>query len=413
MKQDWFASIARFEPLGTFNKETWSLVNTLLEVKTDEVIDRYHPASNAIGHFASADDTYSWCRKLPTSQYNKIVVMPGCRLIDTAWSRDWLHNIICGLDQGGQLILPFRVDGRPSEPVGLAPWQLENLLGKPTQINDSFAAFLPIYCDRKPRSIAGCFMADPIFWLGQLAEYLSEERMCQLTAEVWRSGNSTWNICNNEPLERLTADFLSESFSDLARYLVFAVQGINTKSYSIQRIFDQIFGENKDLTWADLGSGSGFLGIEMAIQSPIHVINFDKSLAQSRLGVDMMQQLAHVSFVGKCSMVTSRLESTDLPGELDVVSMLTTLCYVPKESQAQLLRRCWNSLRPGGALIILENLKSKAYTRDFDLMFEENELQVMLNDLGGQARYFHALTGLEMSAAQSASKTCYQVRIKL
>ena len=112
-------------------------------------------------------------------------------------------------------------------------------------------------------------------------------------------------------------------------------------------------------------------------------------------------------------MVTSRLESTDLPGELDVVSMLTTLCYVPKESQAKLLRRCWDSLRPGGALIILENLKSKTYTRDFDLMFEENELEVMLNDLGGQARYFHALTGLEMSAAQSASKTCYRVRIKL
>jgi SAM-dependent methyltransferase len=246
--------------------------------------------------------------------------------------------------------------------------------------------------------------------VGSLAEYRAAELVESLSADQWRAGFDGWRIDDSAGLKTLSADFLSETFADLARYLIFAVQGINTKSYSLWQVFQDALENDKVLRWADLGSGSGFLGIEIASQKPLHVFNIDKSLAQSRLGIDMMR--CFPTLVGECNFITSRLEDAELPDDLDAVSMLTTLCYVPREAQRPLLRRSWDALRSGGALVIFENIKSKAYTRDYDLMLEEAELDGMLNELGGKSMHYHALTGGEMKAEAAAGKTCYRVRIK-
>jgi SAM-dependent methyltransferase len=310
------------------------------------------------------------------------------------------------------LILPYCGDGKVSEPAGLNPQQLDQMLGTPLSIGEGFATFRAATGGQYARSTAGLFMGSVYSWIGRLAEYCGAEKRSDLSIEDWRGADTAWIIDETIFPDDVIADFLSETFADLARYLVFAAQGINAKSHSMIQVFSALFRDRGLLRWADLGSGSGFLGIELAMQIPVQVFNIDKSLAQSRLGVDMLNEVPNDRMVGECKMITSRLETVGFPAQLDVVSMLTTLCYVPEKAQRPLLRRAWDALRPGGALLIIENIRSRAYTRDYALMFEEAELNEMLDELGGEACYYHALTGREMDASAAQGKTCYRVRIK-
>jgi SAM-dependent methyltransferase len=393
-------------------QQAWDAASAIAATIDDAQMDRYHPASNAIGCFSNEDGAFSWCRPIAGRDYDRVVFLPGCRLIDTAWSMDWIISACSGLKEDGLLILPYRGDGKVSEPAGLKPYQLDKMLGKPLRVGDGFATFRPAAGAQHARSTAGLFMGSVYAWIGRFAEYRGAELRPDLSIEDWRGNETAWIIDETTFLDALTSDFLSETFADLARYLVFAAQGINAKSHSMIQVFSALFQDHGVLRWADLGSGSGFLGIELAMQIPVQVFNIDKSLAQSRLGVDMLNKVPAERIVGECTMITSRLETVAFPAELDAVSMLTTLCYVPKEAQHPLLRRAWDALRPGGALLIFENIRSRAYTRDYSLMFEEAELNGMLDELGGVARYFHAVTGCEMDASTARGKTCYRARIK-
>lgn len=399
----------RYEPLGALPQDAWKVATGLSSVPVREPVVRYHPASNAIGVFPSSEGTYSWCRSV-SKGFGTAIILPGCRLMDTAWTHDWLYFINHSLIREGELVLPYRGDGKSTEPAGLTPLQLDELLGSPVVVNHGFAVFRADHTVRPLKSVLGHFMVQASSWIGRLTEYRSAELRNDLTKSDWRAGHSEWFINDSSGFEQLNADFLTESFPDLARYLVFAVQGINTKAYSFRKILLNLFGTEKTIRWADLGSGSGFLGIELAADLPLQVFNVDKSLAQSRVGLEMLQ-----GFPGRevaCTFITSRLENADLPSELDAISMLTSLCYIPRQAQQPLLHRCWESLRPGGALLVLENIRSSAYTRDYALMFDEPGLESMLNELGGEVRFYHALTGERISSAAARGKTCYRVRIK-
>ncbi len=400
---------ARYEPLGALPRDAWNIAASLSGIRVNDPVVRYHPASGAIGVFPSSDGTYSWCRNV-SEGVDTAVVLPGCRLIDTAWSHDWLHLINRGLLTEGKLVLPYRGDGLASEPAGLTPLRLNDLFGSPIVAKHGFAVFKADSTLRPLRSISGHFMVQTSSWIGKLIEYRAAELRNDLTICDWRANYPRWVIDSSSGLEQLTADFLTETFADLARFLVFSVQGTNSKSYSLQKVFQDLLGPEETIRWADLGSGSGFLGIELAATLPVHVINVDKSLAQSRVGLDMLRCFPDRE--ESCTFITSRLESVELPNELDAVSMLTSLCYVPRHAQQSLLRNSWNSLRPGGALLVLENIRNKAYARDYDLMFDEEELEALLNALGGEIRYYHALTGKRIPREAARGKTCYRVRIK-
>lgn len=295
---------------------------------------------------------------------------------------------------------------------GLILNQLQELIGSPEIIEPEFAVFRPSGSNFAPRSILGFFMTSTLSWVGRLAEYRNAEKRSDLTSSAWINGSDSWSINQQDDLRHLTADFLSEAYADLARYLVFAVQGINSKTNSLLNIFRDLFGYHRTIRWADLGSGSGFLGIDIAITHPVHVFNIDKSLAQTRLGIDMLTEVESNGLKGTCHMITGRLETVELPDNLDAITMLTSLCYVPKEAQRSLLRRAWDALRPGGALLIYENIKSNSYSRDYDLMFDEPELNSLLDELGGNLTYRHALTGKPTLALLASGKTCYRTLVK-
>ena len=392
-----------------FPSDAWEIAAKLSAWDPHCTVDRHHPASNALGYFPDLDGAYSWCRSV-LNVYDTVIVLPGCRLIDTNWSRDWLWGLSATLRDGGQLLIPYRTDGLPSEPAGLVANQLNAMFGAPQKVTDGFASFSPKYQKKHFQSVVGHVMSDAFSWIGRLAEYRSAELKGSLEVAAWRMDFDDWFINENSGLSPLSADFMSETFEDFARYIIYSVQGINSKSYSLANVFKDIFGSHQRIRWSDLGSGSGFLGIELASRFPLHVFNIDKSLAQTRLGIDMIKCLGRLR--GRCSFITSRLEQAELPDRLDAITMITTLCYLPKQEQWPLLKRCWEALNPGGALIIYENIRSTAYKRDFNIMFNEIELDKVLATLGSNIGYYHALTGRRISKQMAAGKTCYRVVIK-
>ena len=254
--------IARFEPMGAFPVQAWEETLGRLHGVQAENIDRYHPTSNALGVFPNKDGAYSWCRPYGKIRYDYIVFLPGTRLLDTSWTRAWLTAAASALSEEGQIVLPYRDDKLAAEPCGIPIDSLHTLFGTPVDVGESYAIFRPSRHIDAPQSVIKWFMGSSEIAIARLAEYRAAEQRKDLLESAWKKGcdEIEWRIDGEVATENLTADFLSETYDDLARYLVFSVQGINTKSYVLQTIFRELFGAGVPLRWADLGSGSGFLG---------------------------------------------------------------------------------------------------------------------------------------------------------
>jgi len=338
-------------------------------------------------------------------------------LLNTAWTRALLVGAAEALTPNGELILPYKRNGKPTEKSGIPARDIEEMFGKPLRYDDGIALFRP---GKRPttrmRSTLTWFLKNASSIIGQLCEYrFVETSRPQVFQELVRRTPSTyWEISDGDT-SNLVADFLSESYEDLSRYLVFTIQGLNTKSLALSAIFDEIFSKKGQSLWVDLGSGSGFLGLELLLSGKwdLKVLNIDKSLAQTLVGIQALTYFEQ-TISSLCTMKTQNLKDTLLPPEtVDAITMITTLCYVPRDEHQGILKRAWQALRSGGYLLIYENLKSKSYTRDHNLMFEEGELEILLRKLDSRIQYRHAVTGQKIAKETAHGKTCFRMLRKI
>jgi hypothetical protein len=76
------------------------------------------------------------------------------------------------------------------------------------------------------------------------------------------------------------------------------------------------------------------------------------------------------------------------------------------------VERAWEALNPGGILIIQENIKHPSYKRDYELMFEPEELDKLLQGFG-EIGYYMSTATKAVQAALVERKTVYRIVHKL
>ena len=65
-------------------------------------------------------------------------------------------------------------------------------------------------------------------------------------------------------------------------------------------------------------------------------------------------------------------------------------------------------LRPGGVLVVHENIKSRSYTRDYDLMFTVDELEGLLRPLA-PIDYFLPTATVQIDGEAAGTKSVFRV----
>jgi precorrin-6B methylase 2 len=406
--------VARFEPLGKLDTRFWKQV-----VKTYKLNDdpdyRLKVTSNNLTQPDELTDCLSWCSQLPESEFDYIVFMPSSKLVDNLWTLSFLVQRIKSLKYGGRLIIPIRKNDPNSISVDLLKKvsTITNITPSATKTFNGLE-FLKSggYCDQTQDDIFGWFVENSRF----IFEFFALNQQLEKTSPNQFLGKKSDNlIIDADDIKLLNADFISQEKADLERFLVFSIYGVQQKTYALKRIITDIF-ENKDVSWADIGSGSGWVAIQMLIElgSRLKVTNYEKSLSQAVLGAEAIKHFGAVPNQNFRTVV-SRVDSKGLlKGEsYQLITLITTLCYIEKENQLKLLRDLWLSLETGGYLVIFENIRSESYTRDYDLMFDESGLSQLLSEFVGERSYRHPLHGNLIDEAEAVGKTCYRLIRKL
>lgn len=405
--------IALYQPLGQDNEEKISLVCEALDISPRRV-DRFHPSSNAIGALPDQKGCYSWCKPLPEGFYDAIVFLPGCKLYPNSWSSALLIHCFNALrSPKGKLVTSF-AKSRAEVDSGLVQLsQLSEILGPPERVIGELAVFGAVaYRQQPPSSTLSWFLSN---W-GRAYFYFSEfqalENREPNSIRLFFAENPALRTnvapCTNKDL---AADFLSQEQESLVRFLVFSVYGVNAKSHVLAKILRDT-ARRSNLSWADIGGGSGLLGLQLLLDTPsiASVINFEKSPAQAMIGADAStyfpREVSNRYLTWVCRVDDPEF---DFQSSFDVVTMLTTLCYIPRHSHRTLLEKAWSALNPGGTLIILENIRSSTYSRDHYLMFTDDELDELLLEFNSRIEYYSAITGVKVDGRTMRGKTCYRV----
>ena len=102
----------------------------------------------------------------------------------------------------------------------------------------------------------------------------------------------------------------------------------------------------------DVGSGSGTVLIEFAKQFPRSQVTgvepFDHFLATSQKAIRAQ------GLTDRIRLAPVGAEEIDFTSEFDLVTMVQVFHEVPDKAKADILRRCYQSLKPGGTLLLID-----------------------------------------------------------
>jgi cyclopropane fatty-acyl-phospholipid synthase-like methyltransferase len=206
------------------------------------------------------------------------------------------------------------------------------------------------------------------------------------------------------------ADTLGDPASVFLRTLTYWIGGLAYKTPAVTGVA-RLCGLQRGATLVDYGGGIGQLAMDCVLDfdSPVeHATAVDLSPGNAAIfakaAADLRQALQdRVQFVAGSF-------ARWLPKEpVDIITCLGALLYLPRAAVAETLSRWWDRLKPGGILLIHENIRqpNTPSSRDSDRMFEDQELTATLERLGKQ-RFFAVTAMRELSPTAAAGKSVFR-----
>ena len=234
----------------------------------------------------------------------------------------------------------------------------------------------------------------------------------RLMTEFMEPGPVREEIGGGEPEHRTPADL--DAAIDLAvRRQTYQVGGIAQKAALMRFILGEHFGRRHDLSLADLGGGYGLLAAELLLDPDCGVERaacVDPSPYNCLLAAELYRGLRR--------RLRGRFRFHPCPGQafrpespLDAVSFVGSLLYVPRDETQAVLDRAWESIAPGGLLVVHENIKHPRFTADHDLMFTVEEIDERLGRYGAITRY-HTTALERCSKREAGDRAVYRVVAK-
>lgn len=334
---------------------------------------------------------------LAPSSLRAAALSPRLRLFDDAFTQALLAQVNRSVQSGGSLLLPV-LDHRHAQPRGyLSENTLTRWFGTP-QSRDSaagMARFLSAANVAWPESILTWFfhecsqlaMAYPFAHTAATSDRIAE--LCDPFVIDTDPNALPKPAADSQSQHNLDVEHAAGQFLKWANY---AVGGIGYKSAIIRHIISTMMGRNGELTMMDVGGGAGLLAAELLLQEP-----------RIRLAVTREPMIANLvpayrlyhyftKLHGRFAMSIGSAEQLRDNRTYDIVTMIGSLLYVQRSHTAAVLDGLWERLRSGGLLIVHENIKNPAFTKDYDVMFTVDELEGYLRRYSSIEYYLSTAT---------------------
>jgi ubiquinone/menaquinone biosynthesis C-methylase UbiE len=352
------------------------------------------------------------------ASFDLVVCSKSIRFFESLWGRAFVTLLMRNCRRGGLIVVPRGRGAQNSPGLYLSPVKLESLLGKgDTETVPDFVCF------RRPETIDGD-VPSMLLWS---ASHIGDESIRKYVADKDATDPSLVKHLSEtgSPIEidpDFEADFSrdaefgarSDVFGDatslLLRTFTYWIGGLAYKTPAVTDVA-RLCGLRSGATLVDYGAGVGQLAVDCVLDPdcPIdHATAVDLSpgnaLIFDRIARDLRPALQdRVRFVaGSFARWLSK-------EPVDMISCIGALLYLPRADVDATLSRWWRLLKPGGVLLIHENIRqpNTPPSRDRDRMFDDHELTAALQRLG-QQRFFGTAAMRELSPSAAAGKSAFR-----
>ena len=353
-------------------------------------------ASPAVTGFGPLDPDVrqiSLLTPLPEGSLSVAVAAPPMRYFRDGYGAAFITQLHNAVRPGGCLILPFHSDNS-AERTGF--WHLSwltSLLGQPerTQARSRLALFRrrsqPL---RPPRSVLSCFLAESHAFA---VDYLRDRVRAASDAYLARCADflspPICRLSNGPSPYRAVVDLGAEmdAFVSLMNY---SVTGTGYKSAGLRRLMDEHLPRQTNLRLVDIGGGAGFVDVELLLghHGLAEVVNCEPVAANLPL-IRRLQRWFAPDLGGRWKVSLAPAEDYPFDQPVDVVCAFASLLYIPRDRRRSTLDRIWSALRPGGILVVHENIKRPLFAEKdyFGAMFTVDSLEAELGRFGPIQRY--------------------------
>ena len=140
----------------------------------------------------------------------------------------------------------------------------------------------------------------------------------------------------------------------------------------------------RPLHHVDVGGGMGNLGAELILDPSTPVatsLNVEFDAARMIMGRSLLE-MYESELAGNWSFQLEFAQDHAFRQQADIISMISSMLFVPRGELLLCMERAWDSLNPGGILLFYEHIKHPRFVRDHHVMFEKDEVESMLQRFG-------------------------------
>jgi SAM-dependent methyltransferase len=429
---------ALFLPQGDRQPALRSLTEHVAGFNADDYL-KLSVGATRMTYSAGEPAELSFFTPFPRHSFEQIVVAPGVRLFQSNWARAFLLSLYHKLRPGGKLIVTT-ANGPAATANGylthaaakevlhqsgtlLTAVPPSGLLGglkglvKPSAAGPQGQALadftrgpdlptvdsvLSWFVERATPSLLTALEVDAS---GKLPEW----------AAAWLTGfllpGSAPPIATPKNEQTTAAGRWSEAvnFAEKVEFLTYLIHGPSYKNAVLNRILADHFGARRDLAVLDHGGGPGFVIAELLLENPSirRAVNCDINAQYLWPAFDLYLHYFD-RLNGRFAFAIGAAQDYAYDQTYDLISFIGSLLYVPRPQTKATLDRAWAALNPGGLLVVHENIKNPAFTRDHDVMFTVEELDGFLSAYGPITHYSSTRCA-RLSATEVGTSTVFRV----
>ncbi len=352
--------------------------------------------------------------------FSTLVLGQNVRTFLSPWSEAlyWYLNEL--VVDGGELVLPI-ADRGSGKTRGWSLTALEELFEQPGEVVDGhFARFRARSDLARPASLLTWFVndlsgivhtqivsraaADPL----QIAidDPLAEELIVSGLDRLRHERR------HDESLPRESSIDFTTQLSRLTRSVSYLMSGLAHKAAAV-RFAVADYAPRKPQTVLDIGGALGFLAGELLLDPDLELqsgltVEADPTYVAGAL---RMYGAFAPQLRGRMRMAVERAEVHEFE-PATIVTMLSSLLYVPRDQRRAVLDRSWDCLDRGGILVVYEVLRTRPPGKDDAVQYTAAEIDKTLQRYGSVVR-LSATTLRELSVQEAGQTSVFRVVAKL
>ncbi|HSC17656.1 MAG TPA: class I SAM-dependent methyltransferase [Rhizomicrobium sp.] len=279
----------------------------------------------------------------PRQSYDCVVVSDRIELFEHSWSYAFLDRCNKLAAPDGVVVVPARYD-----PVCSIPRpRLCSLFGRGREEASSTSLTFRHVPNGLHRPSEAAHSTLDAYW--PLMETLIYGRFDPRLGETV----SGLGVSPAEPRSDPEADLFGAIHSQAYRTC-----SARTKAALAQYIVSRYFPGRNDLRMADLGAGTGLNSLELLLNpgQVSHLILVEPRRSY-HWDIAAMYERMREHLHGQVRIVAQTVEDYSGPG-IDIGLVCGVLVMVPREIRKRFLANAWENLRPGGILMVLENMRA-------------------------------------------------------